>query len=95
MIRVVAKFDLKPGELDKAMELSRELIASTRKEVGCGHYDLAASPDNPNLLVILEAWESQAALDAHSVTEHFTRLVPQLAALCVSAPAVDCYEQLI
>ena len=95
MIRVIAKFSLKSGQKDKAVETARELIALTRKEDGCAHYDLAESATDENLLVILEAWESQTALDAHSASDHFKRLVPQLTALCEGPPAVDALTQII
>lgn len=95
MIRILAKFTLKPGSMEEAIETARELIALTRKETGCAHYDLARSPKDENLLVILEAWESQSALDAHSASDHFKRLVPQLAALCEGPPSVDALEQII
>ncbi|MDL2232128.1 antibiotic biosynthesis monooxygenase [Ruminococcaceae bacterium OttesenSCG-928-L11] len=95
MIRVVATFNLKPNQLDNALTVAKELIALTRKEEGCVHYDLAQAAQNESVLVILEAWESQEALDVHSASEHFGRLVPQLAALCVTPPAVESFTQLI
>lgn len=95
MIRVVAKFELKDGALDEAKTIAQELIGLTRQEAGCVQYHLAQSTQNPNSVVVLEAWESQRALGAHAQSEHYQRLVPALAALCTSAPAVDVYEELI
>ena len=95
MIRVVAKFNLKPEAKEQAMALFEELVSKTRKEEGCGGYDLAAAADNGNQMVVLEAWESKEALDVHSASEHFTRLVPQLVALCTEQPSIDSFVQVI
>lgn len=95
MIRVVAKFELKDGALDEAKTIAQELILLTRAEEGCVQYNLAQSTEQPNSVVVLEAWESQQALAVHAQSEHYQRLVPALAALCTSAPAVDMFVELI
>lgn len=95
MIRIVAEFQLKPEEKDHAMTLFKELIDATRKEKGCNGYDLVGTNTDNNLLVLLEAWENQEALDSHNTTEHFTRLVPQLSALCTEAPNISTFNQII
>lgn len=95
MIRVVAKFELKQGNLDTALEIANKLIKLTREEQGCVHYDLVQSDKNSDSIAILEAWESNEALNNHSSSEHFKDLVPKIASLCVSPPVIDSYIQLI
>lgn len=95
MIKVTAKFVLKPGAFDEAYQLAEELIAITRQETGCVQYDLAQSVNDENILFIFEAWENQAVLDVHSASAHFARLVPQLAALCTEPPCVENFKQII
>lgn len=95
MIRVVAKFNLKAGAKPEAMPLFEELIGKTRKEDGCGGYDLGQATQDENQLVVLEAWESKEALDAHSASEHFTRIVPQLVAMCTEPPSIDSFIQIV
>ncbi|MCC8122500.1 MAG: antibiotic biosynthesis monooxygenase [Oscillospiraceae bacterium] len=82
MVRVVAPFYLKPGMLDQFMETAAPLITETRKEAGCITYELAQSANDPQVLVMLEAWETQGALDTHVKSAHFTAIVPKLKALC-------------
>lgn len=91
MIKVVATFLFHPENVDRATALCKELIDETRKEQGCVQYELAQSGETPAEFVILETWETQAALDVHSASAHFTRLVPVLAGLCVQPPAVKSY----
>ncbi len=95
MIKVVAKFLLKPEEKLNAKPLFEELIAATRKEYGCAGYDLAQSTADENLVVVLESWESQEALDVHGKSEHFTRIVPQLVEMCSEVPVIDSFIQII
>lgn len=98
MIRVVAKFPLQAGQLETFKKLAAEMIAETVKEDGCVEYSLVQSNTDANLVAILEAWEDQDKLNAHAQTEHFKRLVPQLAALCEGTRApelTEFYTQLI
>jgi len=95
MIRVVAKFNFKPEEKEKAMVLCKELVDETRKETGCKGYDLAQSANDENQYVVLETWENQEVLDVHSASEHFTRIVPQLVEMSAAAPILESYMQVI
>jgi len=95
MIRVVAKNHIKTGEKEKAITLMRELVDATRKEDGCVAYDVAENNANPLELTMLEAWETKEALDRHMASEHFTRLVPAIGALCDKAGEITLYTQVI
>lgn len=95
MIRVIATFLLQSEKVDEAIKMVTELVATTRTEQGCGQYDLIQSEEKSSCLVILEGWETQADLNAHSASEHFTRLVPLLAGMCVEPPSVKQYHQLL
>ena len=89
MIKVIATFIVKSDTSDRFIELATEMISLTRKEQGCAQYDLVQSIEKPERLTILEGWESQEDLDAHSASEHFARLVPQLCDLCIEPPSID------
>ncbi|MDL2253248.1 antibiotic biosynthesis monooxygenase [Ruminococcaceae bacterium OttesenSCG-928-I18] len=94
MIRVVAQFELKPGNLDKAVEVATELVGETRKEEGCEQYDFFKSSKDENHLVLLERWRSQEDLDKHFKLPHFVELVPKLGELCVKAPVIETVDPL-
>lgn len=95
MIRVIATFHLRAENQQNAIELAKELVETTRAEDGCAMYDLLQPVDDASQMLILEAWKSQKALDRHSASEHFTRLVPMLAGLCVQPPSVIEYIQVM
>lgn len=79
MITVVARFQVKNGKTGLFQELCAELITATRREKGCVSYELFQDKAEDNKFCFIEFWETQADLDAHSASEHFTLLVPQLA----------------
>jgi quinol monooxygenase YgiN len=60
--------------------LLRGLIAPTRAEAGCIYYELFES-NLPGLLYFNELWESQAHLDAHAASSHFTEIFGKAKAL--------------
>ena len=95
MIRVIATFIVEPSKIDEFTQLATEMVTITREEKGCAQYDLAQSVDEANRMVIIEGWQTQEDLDAHSAAEHFTRLVPQIGALCVEAPSIDANLQIV
>ena len=95
MVKILAHFHLKDGTPAEFKLLAQELVDLTRQEDGCIQYELLQANDDALHLVMQENWASQEALDTHSASAHFTRIVPQLAALCAQPPEVDAYTQLI
>lgn len=72
---------------------AKELVAATlANDAGVIEYDILTSTTRPLELMIYETWKDQAALDAHSASDHFKRLVPELGALCSSVKAETFYR---
>lgn len=88
MIRVVVPATVQVSALPRALELYRELVEETRTETGCISYELLQRADDPTRLLLVEEWESQAHLDAHTRTPHFIRLVALLDEVEHAEPAV-------
>lgn len=86
-IRVLVGSAVEPENLAEVIDIYRELVRETRKESGCISYELLQQSDNPGELMLVEEWESQAHLDAHTHTDHFVRLVAALDRLEKAAPA--------
>ena len=78
MIKVVAKSFAKEGKLDRILELSKEMVEKTVKEGGCIKYELYQDTKDPKVLIIIEEWEDEEALNKHMASEHFRRIIPQL-----------------
>lgn len=79
MIHVIATIELAPGSRDAFLAEFRKLIPDVKAEAGCIAYGPAvdAQTDIPtqarigaDKVVIVEQWESVAALKAHAVAPH-------------------------
>lgn len=62
----------------KLVEVATDLVAFSLRDKGCISYDLYQSKTNDDRYMIIETWENEEALKAHSESEHFKRLVPEL-----------------
>jgi quinol monooxygenase YgiN len=79
-VRVIARAVARDGRAEELKALLRGLIAPTRAEAGCIYYELFES-NLPGLLYFNELWESQAHLDAHAASSHFTEIFGKAKAL--------------
>ena len=79
MIKVIATIEIADGQRDAFLAEFRQIIEPVRAEAGCLEYapyvDLAtpiAAQDDlrPNTVIVVEKWESVAALEAHLVAPH-------------------------
>jgi quinol monooxygenase YgiN len=76
MIHVIAIITTKPHQRSKVLELFKANLPAVRAEVGCIEYGPAIDVDGadpafgPDTFVVVEKWDSMAALKAHSVAPH-------------------------
>jgi quinol monooxygenase YgiN len=71
MIIVKAIITAKPGDRDKIISISQDVIGPTCSELGCVSYELFASTQDKDVLVMFEQWENREVLETHMQTEHF------------------------
>ncbi|MCL2658458.1 MAG: antibiotic biosynthesis monooxygenase [Betaproteobacteria bacterium] len=95
MLKVVAQFFIKNGEVEKALTLAKTLVLETRKENGCVSYELCQSLGKDTHIVFIEEWESQAALDAHFQAPHFVDLVPKLQAMTEREAVITAFNKVM
>lgn len=93
MIRVIARTLVREECIETYCALAKEMVAQTQKESGNVSYTLNRSAENPRLFAMIEVWESRAALDAHMATEHFRRLVPQMADFAEEKYPLELYTE--
>ena len=79
MIIVNATITVKPGERDNIILKSNDLIELTRLEAGCISYNLFASTEDDNVLMMIEQWENFEDLESHMQTEQFLAYVKDIA----------------
>ncbi len=75
MIVQSVHYTFAPEDADKAEAIFRELRAASRAEEGVIAFEVARSRGTPNVFVLWEAYRDQRALEAHTATGHFKRLV--------------------
>lgn len=78
MLKVVAHFYIKPELINKTDTLFSEIVEKSRKENGCISYDLFTVEGEEGHFVFIETWKDKSALDMHSNSEHFTRIIGEL-----------------
>lgn len=69
-LTVVARFKARPGKEAIVRRELTALVAPTRAEKGCLHYDLHVSTDDPAAFLFHENWESEADLEQHLQSAH-------------------------
>ncbi len=79
MIHVIATVELAPGTREQFLAEFRKLIPAVRAEAGCIEYGPTVDADTdipiqfkvgPDRVVVIEKWETVAALKAHGVAPH-------------------------
>jgi quinol monooxygenase YgiN len=78
MIRLNVTVTVKSGFSAEVTEALNSLAASSRAEEGCDGYEIYQNTIRPEQMLIVETWQSQAALDAHEQTPHYTTILPRL-----------------
>jgi quinol monooxygenase YgiN len=80
---VIGWFWLKPGDRDEFMAVARPTIAITQTEDGCIFYEFHPSTLDPNLVVVIEGWQSPGHLKAHKKAPHHLAFASELGRLAV------------
>jgi len=92
MLIVAGRVPVKPERRAQALAAAVKMARATQAEAGCRSYAFSSDLEDPNLFLVFEEWESEAALAAHFQTPHmaeFNAVIPQLVA---GPPSINRYE---
>ena len=87
MIIVLATIELHPGKRADFLGEFRKLVPKVRAETGCHEYFPAIDtvsglavqgPARDDIVVVVEKWESVAALEAHLIAPHMMEYRPKV-----------------
>ena len=78
MIVLISKNTLLEGKIQDFLEIAKKIAEETRKETGCRFYRLAKDEKEANIYYFIEAYENEAALEAHRNSAYFQTYVPML-----------------
>ena len=70
-VRVIVKICAKPDAIAQIRAILMELAAHSRRERGCVSYEVLQNMADAGVFMLVEEWDSVAALDAHNTTPHF------------------------
>ncbi len=74
-LTIVAILRARAGCEDELGRRLAELVAPTRAEPGCIHYDLHRDNTDPAVWVLYETWKSPADLDRHFAQDYLVRML--------------------
>ena len=90
MIHVVAIITAKPDQRSVLLEAIADIVPTVRAENGCIEYSATIDvPDaepafGPDVLIVIEKWESPEALKAHAASAHMAAFSARIKDACAS-----------
>jgi len=78
MILVNGTLEIADTALETLIPMIRDAMTATHQEEGCLVYRFTRDLDSPNLIHIVELWESEAALQAHMQGAAFREVMQAL-----------------
>lgn len=89
VVHLVARLVPCPGKAGELAEVITNLLPQVRAEPGCIAYLAHASRDDPGVIVMIEAWADQVALDAHAAAPAFIGLAARFDSLLAKPPTLE------
>ena len=74
-VYIFAKWRVKEGELNVVLNLLSEVAIKSKTESGNLFYKVHQSNTDPDVIILFEGYEDDAAVAAHRSSEHFQALV--------------------
>jgi quinol monooxygenase YgiN len=81
-----------PGRRDELATAAREVVAATRGDEGCQSYGFYADLTDDDVIVSVEVWRDQAALDAHMAHPHTQDFLARTAGLLDGTPDMAFHQ---
>ena len=88
MIFNVVKQPVRPKYADDWPDLVHDYTAASRAEPGCIFFEWYRSVEDPNVYVLVEAFQDAAAGEAHVASEHFKTATGQLGQWLAAVPEI-------
>ena len=92
MILVLGSVVAQSGRIPEALALSQERVQRSRAEPGCIAHAVHQDTENPQRLVFVEQWASQAALWEHFKVPASRSFAKALQALASEEPSISIFE---
>lgn len=87
MIFIVVKYPVKPGKAEEFLEATKEFTEATRAEEGNLWFDWYRSAENPDEVLLVEAFKDDAGA-AHVNAPHFQAGLDAMRPLLAATPKI-------
>lgn len=74
-INLIAMLEIKDGTWDQVVGAVQECVEKSRAEKGNHNYIAYCQEDHPNRIIFVECWENQEAIEQHTETSHFQKMM--------------------
>ncbi len=92
MITVIAEVEADAASIDALKDAIAVMETASRAEPGCFEYTFCTALSNPNVIRVVEMWESMDALAEHFATPHMATFQAAMAAHPPKGSAAKVYE---
>ncbi len=90
---IIAKLKAKSGKEDELKKAVLDALPNVEQEEGTLVYAFNRSLTDPTEFVFYEKYTDEDALNAHSSTEHFKKMLNAFASCLDGAPEIGMYEE--
>ncbi len=80
---VIGWLKLKPGKRDELMRIAKPVVAATQKEDGCLFYEFHATSADPDLIIVIEGWQTIEQHQEHQKSPHHLAFGPDVVRLSI------------
>jgi len=91
MIVLKAVIPLQADKKEAFMEFFMPIVQASRQEAGINTYLPLFEAENPNVLMMFEEYQDQAAFDSHSEAEHTKKLFAAMPDYLADKPQITIY----
>ena len=92
-VKVLLEVKAKPGTGDDLLAVFREILPDTRAYDGCLGVDTLRGQDDPDVLVLVETWESRAHYEKYFAWRQESGLVGQLGEAVAAPPSLRYFDE--
>ena len=92
MLIIIGEAQAAPGRRDQMLEAVTAMATATKSDDGCVSYGFYADVTQPEVILGVEMWRDQAALDAHMTHDHTAEFLATVPGLVAGAPVMHCYD---
>ncbi len=91
---LTARFDALPGTEERLGATLANYVVMTRNEPACRNVDLVASVTQGGRFLVVEKWDSAAALQAHLDSALMTEMARAAVPLLAQRPEIDMWDSI-